>query len=657
MSRILSVLVFVLALIAHASFADQASRMAEAMQKARGSAWDDAAALLRKDTQVARDIIEWDRLRAGLGTYDEVMAFLARRPDWPGLKWLRRKNEGALIGLTPREVEAYFGTDAPQTAEGTLAHAAALIAEGKIGEAQANLVIAWRTLPMGAKVQTNYLRQHKDLLAPHHVARLDRLLWDRHHSSGPRMLPLVDEGHRALAEARLALQKLSKGVDTRIAAVPEELQQDAGLAHDRFEWRVRKRRTEDAKLLLLERSASAALLGEPDKWAKRRRDLARDEMRNGDPARAYQLASQHYLVDGSDFADLEWLSGYLALRYLGDPETAVTHFRRFRAAVFTPISLGRAGYWIGRALEAAGDADGAAKSYAEGARYQTSFYGLLAAERGGLPFDPALAKPPAPPPWREAAFTRSSVFEAGLLLLAADELTLAERFLTHLSESLDPAEVAQLGAAVEELGQPHLAVMIGKRAAQRGLVVPVPYYSLHPVGKMPLPMAPEMVLAIARRESEFDPIVISGAGARGLMQIMPATARKVAGDLGILSQHSSDRLLTDWSYNAQLGASYLAELAGVLDGNVAMMAAGYNAGPGRPVRWMERYGDPRTDDTSAGDAEIVDWIEHIPFNETRNYVMRVTESLPIYRARLGLPALPIPFSQELTGSTLRAFAP
>ena len=165
-------------------------------------------------------------------------------------------------------------------------------------------------------------------------------------------------------------------------------------------------------------------------------------------------------------------------------------------------------------------------------------------------------------------------------------------------------------------------------------------------------MAPEMTLAIARRESEFDPVVVSGAGARGLMQVMPATARTVASSLGIMAQHSTGRLLTDWRYNAKLGANYLADLAGEFDGNVVMMSAGYNAGPGRPVRWMERFGDPRR-----GGMDIVDWIEHIPFNETRNYVMRVTESLPVYRARLGKSALPVPFTQELVGSTLRAFAP
>tara|TARA_R100000655_G_scaffold94006_1_gene135379 strand:- start:254 stop:838 length:585 start_codon:yes stop_codon:yes gene_type:complete len=194
--------------------------------------------------------------------------------------------------------------------------------------------------------------------------------------------------------------------------------------------------------------------------------------------------------------------------------------------------------------------------------------------------------------------------------------------------------------------------MIGKRAAQRGLEVPAAYYALHSLVEKDLPMATEMTLAIARRESEFDPNVQSGVGARGLMQIMPATAKDVARDLGISSQHTTDRLTADPDYNARLGATYLSQMAGQFDGNVSMMSAAYNAGPSRPRRWMSTYGDPRK-----GEIDIVDWIEMIPFRETQNYVMRVTESLPVYRARLGKDPLPIPFSEELTGSTLKAFAP
>ena len=580
------------------------------------------------------------------------MQFLARHPDWPGLAWLRKKSETAFDGARKSQVLTFFKDTPPQSPEGVLTEARALIASGRKGEAEANLVLAWRTMPMGSAIHAAYLKRHRKLLAPHHAARLDRLLWDGHMVSSKRMFKLVSDGQRALAQARIALIERTAGVNTLIAAIPASLKNSPGLAHDRFVWRDRKGLDASAIELLLEHSTSLAKLGEPIKWARRRATLARQTMRAGDPERAYHIAASHFLTEGSSYADLEWLSGFLALRRLNDPSTALRHFLHFDAAIASPISKGRAGYWIGRAYEALGDKTNAAKAYAQGARYQTSFYGLLAAERAGLPFDSVLANPPKPPPWRKAAFMKSSVLQAALVMLDAGEPNLAERFLTHLVEGLPPEQGAQLGAMALSLDRPHLAVMIAKRAARQAVVLHEAYYPLHPVGSMRLPMAPEMVLSIARRESEFDPIVISGAGARGLMQVMPATAKLVAKDLGILGQHSTQRLTSEWRYNAKLGANYLAGLAGKFNGNVVMMAAGYNAGPGRPIRWMADYGDPRT-----GDIDMVDWIEFIPFNETRNYVMRVTESLPVYRARTGQKPLPIPFSKELTGSTLRSFAP
>ena len=628
--------------------------MGKAMDLMRAEKWDQALRAAGKRNSVGRDIIEWHRLRASMGSPDEVLTFLQRRPDWPGLAWLRKKSETAMAGAGTANILQFYAGQPPQSAEGALSLAKALIASGQRGDGEAGLVIAWRTMPMGEGLQSLYLQDFSKLLKPHHTARLDRMLWDGHLVSSRRMLSLVPEGDRKLAEARIALQDKAPGVDAKIKAIPAALQNVPGLAYDRFVWRDQKRRREDAITLMAERSISANALGEPENWARRRRDLSRQDMRDGNNQRAYRLAANHYLTPeaGYAYSDLEWIAGYIALQKLGDAARAVQHFQRFSDSVTTPISLGRGGYWLGRAYEALGDADNAQAAYARGAAYQTSFYGILAAEKIGRPFDPNFLQPPQLPPWRKAPFMKSSVTEAGLLLLAAGELDLSERFLTHLVESLDDTAAAQLGEMVVELGRPHLAVMISKRAARRGQTLYEAYYPLHPVAEQKLPMAKEMTLAIARRESEFDAKVISGAGARGLMQVMPATARLVAGDLGILTNHDTGRLTAEWKYNARLGANYLAGLAGEFQGNVVMMAAGYNAGPKRPIAWMDRYGDPRD-----GSPDIIDWIEHIPFNETRNYVMRVTESLPVYRARLGADPLPVPFSQELAGSTLYAFAP
>ena len=639
-------------LFSHAAVAERPRPLGWAMDAMRAGNWENAAVLAARDGPVAADVIEWHRLRAGLGTHAEVAAFLNRRSDWPGEAYLRRQSEEAVVAQGASAVLAFFADHPPKTPKGVLAYAAAKSGAGEGGEAQATVVLAWRTMPMSDESHALFMATYSDLLLNHHEGRTTNMLWDRSAKDVRRMYDLIPTAQVKLAKARLSLQALSGNADALIQAVPEALQNDGGLAYDRFNWRARKGRSASAKELLLASSTSAKALGRPEAWSNRRRSYARDEMRDGNAKRAYAMASQHFLTEGSAYADLEWLSGFIALRQLNDPQTALAHFQNHRRVIASPISRGRAGYWIGRAYEAMGDAAAADQSYADAAQFQTSFYGLLAAERANLPFDTELAGTAVVPDWRGSAMANDPLFEAGLLLQASGELDVAERFWTHYAEQLDQETAAQLGQAAIDAGQPHLAVMIGKRVARRGITLPAPYYPLHPLADAKLPMAPEMSLSIARRESEFDPKVQSGVGARGLMQLMPATAKEVAQGLGRSAEHSTARLTQDPVYNAVLGSTFLSSLAGRFDGNVVKMSAAYNAGPSRPIRWAGLYGDPQS-----SSVDVVDWIEFIPFRETRNYVMRVTESMPIYRARLGREALPIPFTNELKGSTLKAFAP
>ena len=270
----------------------------------------------------------------------------------------------------------------------------------------------------------------------------------------------------------------------------------------------------------------------------------------------------------------------------------------------------------------------------------------MAAEAGGLPFDLRLAGNEATADWRSAAFAQTDLHEIGTLALRMKDLSLARRFFLHLADSQDRTGLMQMGHMLEDLEQPHLQVMLGKTAAERGVIVERPYYALHPMADMDLPIPMELALAIARRESEFNHVVVSGAGAQGLMQLMPGTARDMTRELGLLYVPSD--VLNDWVYNARLGSAYLAGLGARFGGNIVLVSVGYNAGPGRAAQWIEEYGDPRGRDAHA----IVDWIEHIPFRETQNYVMRVAESLPAYRARLGKEPLPRPFSEELAGNSV-----
>jgi soluble lytic murein transglycosylase len=593
----------------------------------------------RNDAQIRQTIAEWRRLRSGAGSFDDALRFLADHPDWPGLQLLRKEAEANLpIGRRSEDVIAFFADEAPQTGHGARALIAALRSVGKIDAANDQAILTWRTMTLSEQDEDVLFAAYDEVLKDHHEARLDMLLWRGASTGAERMLPRVGEGWQALAKARLALRADASGVNALIDKVPQALQADPGLAFERMQWRARKRRADDAKELIF--AASPDALGEAERWAGWRRSFARSEMREGRIDRAYQLASQHGLTSGSHFADLEWLSGYLALTYLKDGEAALQHFLRFRSAVETPISLGRAGYWEGRAHELLGDAEAARNAYAFGAEYQTSFYGLLAAERAGLPMDDALRGQDTYPEWQATSFANSSVFHAVQHFMESGQSNLAEQFLRHMADILPADEIGSLGDFVLAANEPHLAVMIGKQAARRAIVVPRAYYPVTSLGVSEMPVPEELALAIARRESEFDPVVISGAGARGLMQVMPATAKAVADDLNI--SYELNRLTSDPAYNARLGTAYLDELMALFDGNIIMVAAGYNAGPGRPLRWMAQRGDP-----TRGEIDIVDWIEHIPFDETRNYVMRVAESLPVYRAQLSGTVQPLIFSQEL----------
>ena len=614
--------------------------------------WDVAARLAVRAGPAAEELIEWERLRAGAGRAGEVRAFMDRNRDWPGLAYMRRRHEDDLAGAAPQAVLAFFRDAAPQTGAGALALARAQRATGQAGAADATLVLAWRTLDLEGDEHAAFLARAGDLLEPHHSARLDMALW-RGLRDVAEMLPLVPEADRALARTRQRIEAGADGTQALIDSLSAEERADPGISHAIFDHYISVNRTADAIRVILRQSRVRGGLGVPRRWAGWRRFLARDRMRDGAAREAYDLASLHQMAPGTGYAyaDLEWLSGYLALRYLDAPAVALDHFQRFSAVVETPISQGRAGYWIGRAQEALDDPEAALVAYRRAARFQTSFYGLLAAERGRVPFDAALAGQEAFAPWRAAGFTGSSVFRAGVLALAAGRLNLAERFFLHLADSHDRDGLGRMGAMLDELDQPHLQVMLGKRAARRGIVLPGPYYALHPLGMMDLPVPRELALAIARRESEFDRSVVSRAGAQGLMQLMPGTAREMAREINVT--HEPGRVLSDWRYNARLGSAYLEGLSRRFEGNVVMIAAGYNAGPSRPDRWMERFGDPRGGASVIdGGKDVIDWIEHIPFRETRNYVMRVAESLPVYRARMGRPPHPVPFSVELTGTTL-----
>ena len=613
------------------------------LDRAAAGDWAGAVAAAQGGGQIAADIIEWQRLRAGEGRLGEYEAFLARRADWPGMPLLKERGEEAVARSTdPNRVLAYFGNGKPETAEGSLALIKALRALGRADVAEAEAFRAWTELAFSAEEEAEILGLYGDALKVAHEVRLDRLLWQNRVSEARRMLPRVSAGWQALAQARMALRADADGVNALIDKVPAALQGDPGLAYERADWRFRRDRDDDAAELVIAQSQSAASLGDPAVWGDRRGALARALLRDGKPKAAYRVASSHFLTSGGDYADLEFLSGFIALRKLGDAETALRHFRNLREGVATPISVSRAHYWAGRALLASGDRAGGTAELQEAARHHTAYYGLLAAEALGQSLDPTLLSNARPADWRGAGFASSSVLEAAMLLSRAGDRTLSKRFFLHLAESLNATEMDQLADLALQMDEPHIAVVIAKQAAERGVILPRAYFPVP--GFVPgegIGVSRALALAIARRESEFDPAARSAADARGLMQVLPSTAKLVAPRVGLV--YDAGRL-NDPAYNVRIGTGYLAELVEQFGPSIALVASGYNAGPGRPKRWKDMFGDPR--DASV---DVIDWVEMIPFTETRTYVMRVTESLVIYRAILRGSVGPVNVTGELRG--------
>jgi len=591
---------------------------------------------------VTQDVLTWLLLSDGSASFETYQEFVATNPDWPALNRLRTQAELVLpASLSASAVVEWFGDDRPRTGQGAIRLARAHRALGQDEEAAEVLRDAWINLTLDDQGQLAMYRAFGAQLAPYHAARADALLWRHRTEDAARMLPLMAEDAAKVAAARIGYKERLRNMLPLFNAVPEDSRDDPGLVYARFTWLADRGNYSEAVKVLSARSTSRAALGEPFRWSGWRRILARWEMREGRADQAYALAARHYLTNGSSFADLEWLAGYISLIYLGDPDQALAHFETALRASSSPISVSRMQYWAGRAHEVVGDDVAATAAFTAATVHQTAFYGLLASERVGQPLDPIWAAPT--PAWEESPVFDNAVAKAALMLLAAGERGHATTFFAHLGRTLAPTELAALGAYINHIDEQYYAVVLGKSAAREGVIIPEVYFPIHDLAALDLPTDPALALSIARRESEFRINAGSPVGALGLMQLMPATAEEVAGNLGL--SYARGRLTTDWAYNATLGAAYLAYLKDEFGPTPVMIAAGYNAGPSRPYSWMDERGDPRQ-----REMDIVDWIEHIPFRETRNYVMRVTESIPLYEARLSGVAGPVRFTNLLLGA-------
>ena len=516
---------------------------------------------------------------------------------------------------------------------------------GDRGRAMDVLRAAWPEIELTASEQQTLLGQSGALLsASDHIARLDALVWAERAGEARRMYPLVDDGHRRLAEARLRLAGRQAGVDAAIAAVPTSLQNDPGLVYERLRWRRRADRTAQAIELFAQQPAAPQ---HADRWWRERHILARRLFNAGDYSGAYAVASGHRQTEGFPALQAHWFSGFVALRFLDRADLATGHFRQlYERAMATetvsPISRARGAYWTGRAHEAAGNTEEARRWFETAAAYTTAFYGQMAAERIGRP---SVAELPAPPAISAAASSQFAADERVRVVQQTSQLgetDFVDSFLwSLLSTADDPPALAQVAELGQSVGRTFVTVRAGKAATRLGTTIDFASYPLPNLSTADPRVERPLVLGIIRQESEFRTDAVSPAGARGLMQLMPQTAQSVARQLGV--SHAQSMLTVDEGHNVRLGSSYLAGRISRFGGSYVLAIAAYNAGDHRVDRWLAQYGDPRT-----GSVDMIDWIESIPFYETRNYVQRVLESTQVYRQRLGEAPLSGALERDLT---------
>ncbi len=604
-----------------------------AIAHAQAGRWGEAEAAAQAAAPLVRKVVAWMRLQArGSGApAGEIAAFALANPDWPAQDALGRRLEEALAtdgddGLALQ----WFAARAPRGLEGYGRLAEALSRAGEEAKAPDVLRAGWAEAPADALAEPAYLGRYGAHLGPdQHWRRFDRLSLAREPGSAARTVPFLDPARQGIAAARLDYAADRPDADTPARA--EAARREAGLAFERARWL--RRRDRDAE------AAAAWEAGRPPAaeaarvfWSERQ-VLARKLLRLGEARAAYAAAAGHGIAEpGEARGEAEFLAGFVALRRLDDPALAERHFARVGEGSRSAITRARSFYWQGLAAAArSGGSARAAERFAAAAALPVAFYGQLASlalGETGAALAARINGAPVPEARRPAGL--GEVAEVPAALAEIGEARRARAFLLRMEElAADAAEKAWVVRLASRSGPADHAVWVARRAGAAGVVMPVEGwpapYGLYPLGAGAEP-EPGLVNAVTRQESNFDPEAISSANARGLMQLLPATAQAVAKRLGL--RHHTGMLLNDPVHNMRLGAGYLDQMMARFGGALPLAVAAYNAGPARVDEWLGTLGDPRGVDVS-----MLDWMEMIPFTETRNYVQRVIENMPVYRAR------------------------
>jgi soluble lytic murein transglycosylase len=601
----------------------------------------------------ARRLLEWryalDRdSGASFAEIDAVMRDLAAgKAGWPLAGTLQARAEQAMPGpadpgaLSPAQVVAWFAGRAPNSSIGNIRLGEALVATGDVARGARLIRLGWEDGTFDTSTELDIIQRDGAHITPAaDRLRLENLLWSGQVTAARRMLSRVDGAAKTIAQARIALRLGIKRAQKELAAVRGT--SDPSLL---FDWSHALRmdnRDSQAHAMLLRVQAAPMVKNHAARWWGECNAQARDALAAGDPKTALALVRHCGFTEGVHFAEQEFLAGFVALRFLKDPEVALAHFRKLDAGVSRPISKSRAQYWMGRAYEAMNQDAKALVHYRKAAGWPETFYGQIALAH--IDPDPTLhltasAVEAAPPATVEAGPLMDEIE----VLADLGQGTTLRLFVQRAADGATPARLKRLMMLLTEWGYPEIAVRLAKNASYDGVTLPA---FTHPVIALPAYAGPgtapdpALVLGLIRQETEFNPYAISSAGAKGLMQMMPASAKVAAKRAGL--PYRPEALLDDTAYNMQLG---MTEYRGHLDrygGSLVLAAASYNAGPGNTRKWLAAMGDPRD-----GSVDPIDWIERIPFSETRNYVQRVLENTEVYRARLAGKDVPLEILSDL----------
>ncbi|WP_167770892.1 lytic transglycosylase domain-containing protein [Bradyrhizobium niftali] len=606
----------------------------DAIDLARKGKTDDAGAARDRIADPAgQKLADWFMLRHSESTanFKRYAAFLAANPDWPSSALLRRRAEARLWQeKTDAATVHRFTMDRPTSAKGKFALARVLLAEGDADRAARLVREAWRTDELSERSEEDAYEAFRDLFtADDHRARMDKRLGAKDYAGARRVAKRLGEDALAIVKACAAVTGKANKAKDYLDDVSTEARRDLGYVLCRAQWHLQKDRIDDAAEVILAAAPDTMAAQDTDAWWRERRLLARKLLDQGKSRTAYDVvraaavpAMEVYRVD------YHFMCGWIALRYLDDPRTAMMHFAAIDEGSANPLALSRAHYWRGRAAEAMGATADARQSYQVAARYPTAYYGQLARAKLGL--DRIELRPPSPV--LAAADTQTldeRVRAADMLYGVGERDTVFYYAEDFAKESTDVAALEGLGELAGRRNDARVMLEVGKSALARGFALD--HYAFPTIGipehKQVAPaIETSVIYSVARTESSFDQRDKSPANAVGLMQVTPEAGRDTAKRFGLT--YDWDRMVSDPVYNTQMGAAELSALMSEYRGNQIMTFAGYNAGRGRVREWVQARGDPRDPKV-----DPVDWVERIPLSETRNYVQRVMENVLVYRAR------------------------